>query len=225
MRGISKSLAVLATASFLAMTGFSSNATAQFGLKKVKVSVTNVSRQILSPVVVASHESTVAIFEVGVAASPELASLAEDAIFAALQSKLEMTDGVGDVGVIFGTGGPIMPGETASVEIEAFGLYRNISVVSMLVTTNDAFAAINGVRAPNIGKGSHYAVAYDAGSEANTESCDHIPGPPCGNPNVRVTAGAEGFVHVHPGIRGDGDVSLSSDWRNPVARVTVERVK
>lgn len=75
----------------------------------------------------------------------------------------------------------------------------------MLVTTNDAFAALNGVRLPRRGSTSFSSVAYDAGSEANTENCSDIPGPPCGNPFVRVTAGAEGT----DGALDKGDSILS----------------
>ena len=225
MRRFTKFLAVAAVVPMLAMTVFSSNANAQFGSKMVKVSVTNISQQILSPVVVAAHTRDASIFTLGEAASPELAGLAEDALFMPLEGALKTTDGVGDVGLSFGAGGPIMPGETASVEIEAFGRARLISLVSMLVTTNDAFAGLNSVRAPNTGIGSHAAVAYDAGSEANTELCAHIPGPPCGNAEVSPADMPEGFIYVHPGIRGDGDVPLDADWRNPVALITIERLR
>jgi len=81
------------------------------------------------------------------------------------------------------------------------------------------------VRGPNVGAGVHMVLAYDAGSEANTESCEHIPGPPCMNPEMRVTDGAEGFVYIHPGISGEGDLTESGyDWRNPVARFVIERL-
>ncbi len=59
----------------------------------------------------------------------------------------------------------------------------------------------------------------------NSEDCIYIPGPPCGNPGVRDTDGAEGFVHVHPGIHGIADlVPAAHDWRNPVALITIERI-
>ncbi len=225
MRRFTKFLAAASLVPILAMTVFSSIANAQFGSKMVKVTVTNISNQVLSPVVVAAHSSGASIFKVGEMASPELAGLAEDAVFMPLVGALESTDGVGDVGVITGAGGPIVPGESASIDIEAFGLARRISAVSMLVSTNDAFAGLNSVRAPNTGIGTHMVVAYDAGSEANTESCDHIPGPPCGMPLVTPPDMPEGYIYVHPGIRGDGGVPLTRDWRNPVAQFTIERLR
>ncbi len=64
---------------------------------------------------------------------------------------------------------------------------------------------------------------FDAGTEADTESCEHIPGPPCGNPGVRVTADAEGSIHLDGGILGIGGLDPAElDWRNPVISVLVD---
>jgi hypothetical protein len=41
---------------------------------------------------------------------------------------------------------------------------------------------------------------------------------------VRVTDGAEGFVYVHAGIQDRGSLSSEDhDWRNPVAKVVIQR--
>jgi hypothetical protein len=64
---------------------------------------------------------------------------------------------------------------------------------------------------------------YDAGSEADTEACAHIPGPPCGNPGARHGDAAEGHVALDGGILGVGDLDPAEwDWRNPVLEVQVE---
>lgn len=69
------------------------------------------------------------------------------------------------------------------------------------------------------------AAAYDAGSEDNSEDCAYIPGPPCGNGDVRDTVGAEGYVYIHSGIHGIGDLEPAEfDWGNPVATVKIERL-
>jgi hypothetical protein len=95
----------------------------------------------------------------------------------------------------------------------------------MLVTTNDAFFALNGAEVPLVRSFEYASPAYDAGSEANNESCAFIPGPPCGKAGVRATEGAEGYVHIHAGIHGVGDlVPAERDWRNPVAKITLRRV-
>lgn len=95
-------------------------------------------------------------------------------------------------------------------------------MLGMLVTTNDTFYALDS-QSVRRGSGTFYAFAYDAGSEKNTQRCAHIPGPPCGNAGVRVTAGAEGFVHISPGIVRQGSLRpRDHGWDNPVARVKVE---
>ena len=181
-----------------------------------EVTVTNASPQILSPPVVVSHQSNVRVFEVGSAPSDELAALAEDADAEGLIALLQTTSGVRDVAI---GGGVILPGESATVRVNAGGSSRVFTVLGMLVTTNDT---IYSARERVIKSKTFYGNAYDAGSEANTLSCAHIPGPPCGNPGVRVTNGAEGAVTVSQGInRG----SLREfDWRNPVVKIKVKRV-
>ena len=97
----------------------------------------------------------------------------------------------------------------------------------MLVTTNDAFFALRGVRAPRHGTSVHHSPAYDAGSEGNNEDCAYIPGPPCGNPEKRdPNDEPEGYVHIHAGIHGIGSLDRSlRDWRNLVAKITIKRLR
>lgn len=189
------------------------------------VHVTNVTRgQILSPPIVVSHSDDVALWDVGTPASPELAAVAEDADGAGLLSLAGSSPLVTDVAV---GPGPLPPGETVILEVAAAKPFDKITVVGMLVVTNDAFYGVNSADLPfRRMKETHHAVAYDAGSEANNESCDFIPGPPCGNAGVRATDGAEGFVHVHAGIHGVGDLDPAAhDWRNPVARVQIQSTR
>jgi hypothetical protein len=40
-----------------------------------------------------------------------------------------------------------------------------------------------------------------------------------------VSGGEEGYVHINASIHGTGDLDPSQrDWRNPVARITIERI-
>ena len=67
---------------------------------------------------------------------------------------------------------------------------------------------------------------HDAGSEPNDELCEHIPDAQCGSKRVPPDAGGEGFVHIHAGIHGIGNLKPSKyDWRNPVARITVRQIE
>ncbi len=113
------------------------------------------------------------------------------------------------------------------MQINASGSFKLITVAGMLATTNDGFWAVRGVEAPKkIGETKTIeAVAYDAGSEKNNELCGFIPGPPCERPGVRDPVGSEGYVHIHAGIHGIGDLAPATfDWRNPVAEITVRRI-
>ena len=204
-------------------------AAAQFGAAKYRVTITNLTKgQIMAPAIVATHiDSATPLYTMGQPASAELAGVAEDAMLDPMVDMLSNDADVLDVQLITGVNGPILPGESASVEIDSLGQYNRVSLVSMLVTTNDSFVGISNVRGPNLGTGVHFAPALDAGTEANTESCEHIPGPPCGNGGVRVTEGAEGYVYISPGISGEGEELSRSgyDWRNPAARVTITRLR
>ena len=194
---------------------------------RYEVSLTNLTRgQIFSPAVIATHNRSMRLFTPGMPASEELAGVAEDAALEPLVETLENSPRVGAVAVLTGENGPILPGETARLTIEASHSKSLLSVVGMLVTTNDAFYALSGASPPFFGSESFQLNAYDAGSEENNELCSHIPGPPCNNGGVRATEGAEGYVHIHAGIHGIGDLEPSEyDWRNPVARVHVRRLR
>ncbi len=202
---------------------------------KYEVTVTNITKgQILSPAVVASHKPGLEpIFKLGEKASPELAAAAEDAALDPLISMLEMNPQVAEVGTLLGINGPILPGETASIILDAGDAFRlnRISMVGMLVTTNDGFYGLDASAAAlplNVGgwglSETYLVPAYDAGSERNSESCMYIPGPPCGN-HSHDNSAAEGFVHIHSGIHGVGDLNPAEfDWLNPVAKVTIRLV-
>ena len=142
-----------------------------------------------------------------------------------LLAALSESSAVLAVATITGAGGPILPGETASVVIDAGGSFRQVTLVGMMVTTNDAFYALNGVRGPVVGTRTFFSPGYDAGSENNNESCEFIPGPPCGNGGVPDPDGAEGYVHIHAGIHGVGDLAPAEfDCRNQVAKITIRVV-
>ena len=189
-----------------------------------RVTVTNLTRsQILSPPVVVVHDGEYALFTPGEPASSELAQLAEDAMEGPL---LALLGTIPEVSLATVGGGGVPPGESLTIDVAARGRFDSVSVVGMLVTTNDAFYAATLSATHARGKREAYALAWDAGSEANTEECAHIPGPPCFNGGVRVTDGAEGFVHVHGGVHGHGQLAAETyDWRNPAALVTVERIR
>ena len=68
----------------------------------------------------------------------------------------------------------------------------NISLVGMLVSTNDTFYSVR-VRLTGANTIIVTSPGYDAGSEENNESCAYVPGPPCDSHDVR-TDSSEGYV-------------------------------
>lgn len=65
--------------------------------------------------------------------------------------------------------------------------------------------------------------AHSIGTEENNERCAFMPGPGCPmNSGNRQKGPGEGFIHVHRGFHGVGDLKEANyDWRNPVAEVVI----
>jgi len=195
-----------------------------------EVTVTNVTRgQQFTPILVASHKADVRLFELGKLASPGLQIVAEEGNVAPLTDELLAMPGVLDV---TNSEALLNPGASVKIQVKARGAFNHVSVAAMLIPTNDAFFAVNGARIP---RGHQVqvltSVAYDSGSERNDELCTDIPGPffiECGGPGggAAPDGDEEGYVHVHAGIHGIGDLDAAQrDWRNPVARITIRRMQ
>ncbi|MCP4264649.1 MAG: hypothetical protein GY777_03575 [Candidatus Brocadiaceae bacterium] len=189
----------------------------------VEVKIKNITKgQVITPPVIMSHKNNFSLFDLGEPASASVIELAEDGVTGPLESEISSDPKIYDYAV---SDGPLLPGESVTLELTAHKNYRNLSAIGMLASTNDAFFAIRNAEINRRGKNNVHGLAYDAGSENNSESCNYIPGPPCGNAFMRDTVGAEGFVHVHSGIHGIGDLSPEElDWHNPVVEITIKRV-
>ncbi|HQT25809.1 MAG TPA: spondin domain-containing protein [Burkholderiales bacterium] len=192
------------------------------GLRHYAVTITNTTRgQILSPVAVIVHDDNYRLFSLGSPASPELAMLAEEG---SADMLLASAGGMHSVYKTAAATGVLKPGASETVEIETNSRFSRISAAAMLVSSNDAFMAVRDIEAPNRGNLAVDAIAYDAGSEANSENCAYVPGPPCGG-HVHDPAPAEGYVYVHAGIHGIGGLTPSVyDWRGPVAHIEIKRI-
>jgi hypothetical protein len=206
-----------------------------------EVRVTNLTRgQRFTPLFVVSHNSSIRTFDLGVAASSQLKALAEEGNFAPLADQLRNREGV--CGIANSPTPPpaarlIAPGATITVNVEGGPQCDRISVLAMLIPTNDGFLAVNSVEVPrNRDTVVVMSPVYDAGTERNDELCASIPGPgftecitpsnPEGNGGGASVNQGEGFVHIHAGIHGGGNLSAAMrDWRNPAARIAVRRVR
>lgn len=220
----------LVAAGLIVSLGAAGTAVADEDDDAYEVTVINLTRgQVFTPLLVASHDRSVRLFSAGEAASPQLAELAESGSTSSLRALLETLPGVLDV-TTAGDADVILPGDRLTLTVATQGRFNRVSLAAMLVPTNDAFVALNSVRGPRGNKSKAYhAIAYDAGSENNDEVCVSIPGPPfvcVDGEGVSPPADSdEGYVHIHAGIHGIGDLSAAErDWRNPVARVIITKV-
>lgn len=197
---------------------------------RFEVTITNLTRgQQFTPVLVVTHKSSVKLFTLGQPASPALAILAEEGSTAPLAAALSSLAGTGQV--VSGSG-LTNPGASVTLIVEGRRGFGHLSVAAMLIPTNDAFMAINGVPLPRGHETLKMtALAYDSGTERNDELCASIPGPnfvECGGSGGggAPVGGEEGYVHVHAGMHGIGNFSPAArDWRNPVALITVRRMR
>ena len=189
------------------------------------VTITNVTReQSFTPVLAATHGDGVRLFRLGDPASPELATLAEGGATQPLADLLATNPQVSNITT---TAGLLDAGKSVTLRIAAGEGAKKLSMAAMLVPTNDAFFALNGVELPRGNEPSvYFSPIFDAGSEPNDELCANMPGPVCGGVGSSPGAGGEGYVFVHAGIHGIGDLEAAKyDWRNPGAMIVVRRVK
>jgi len=200
-----------------------------------EVTVNNLSNaQPLSPIAVIAHPESYAVFEIGQPATAGLETLAEGGDNSVLLDEANNVAGIGDTA---SGAAPIGPAgaETVSLSFDDTNLGTMfISVSTMLVNTNDAITGVNAIALADMAVGDTVTmrtIAYDSGTEANSETAATIPGP---------AGGGEGFnaarddiadqVAMHTGVIGQDDGFATSDltgqhrFDNPVAQVTIERI-
>lgn len=194
--------------------------------KKYLVTITNLTKgQILTMPVVALHSESSPLFEVGKPASPGLTLLAEDGGVDVLEDELRAR-GRSNVDNYVTGDTNIRPGKSLEILIKTKKARSvKLSLVSMLATSNDAFVSAMNIRLPSRFKEVDLK-AYDAGTEFNSESCEKVPGPPCGSHGARDTANAEGVVSEFKGISGSGDIDLETyGFEGAAAKIKIEVVK
>ena len=198
--------------------------------------------QPFSPPIAIMHGAQWQAFETGTAASVPLEKLSEAGDSSDLATAVGSEPNA--YGHTSGTG-VLAPGGdhngTQKLEIQVHtdrvaGL--RVSVLTMLVNTNDAIAAVNGGDISDLAVGESrtwMANTYDTGTEANTETAATIPGP------ASTVQNKEGFnaarddirdeVHLHAGVvTSDDGLSTSAlkylhRWDNPAMQVIVKRMQ
>lgn len=198
------------------------------------VSVVNLTNnQPLSPVALVAHSGDFRVFAIGSPASAGLEVLAEDGANSDFIDAARADAGV--IAAISGMG-PIGPGanEVLSIvvpESQAAGL--SFSVATMLVNTNDAFTGINSVDVSALAVGATQtmrSIAYDAGTEADTEAAGTIPGPVVGGEGFNADRDDDADrVTMHPGVISNQDglatsvLTSQERFDNPVVQISITR--
>ena len=197
----------------------------------IDVKITNNTNGIyFTPLLVSAHPSTTMLFSTGDSASANLQLMAEGGNISGLVGDL---DTVNADSITNPASGLLAPGASTMTTLSTVSENTNLSIVAMMLPTNDGFIGLNDWKVPT--EAGTYTIninAYDAGTEANTEIITDIPADPgahAGTGATGLTSTIEGFVHIHRGTIGDGnatggksDLDASAHrWLNPVATVTV----
>jgi hypothetical protein len=205
------------------------------------VKVTNLTTgQPMSPPLWAIHDYKRHLWQVGEQATNGATLIAEDAFASPLNALLQTDPHVLGAALALPpitnpvTPPPIPPGGTREFDIGTRGKFNRVSMIWMLVRSNDAFTGLdslwlgadNGKKGKKSNKGKlknrNLTVnAYDAGTEKNNEQGAFIPGPPFGHMFVRDQDAQ--FIAPHPGLRQDGDLAAYI-WQDPVARIEITKL-
>jgi len=207
------------------------------------VTVKNLTNGIyFTPLLITAHDGDTRLFETGSPASEALQAMAEGGDISKLLAKVggEDRDTVANP-----AGGLLTPGGIVSdIYFNTDRTHnRYLSLVAMLLPTNDGFVGLDSLLIPRIpGTYRYYLVGYDAGTEANDEritgggapGVPGIPGAPGGDAGTGGTGvsgvDANSTVHIHRGVIGDTDPeggisdldSTIHRWLNPVAEIVIE---
>ncbi|MCG9721864.1 spondin domain-containing protein [Shewanella sp. Isolate7] len=210
------------------------------GAAELTISISNLTHgNHFTPVLIAAHDAQMHLFQAGEPATSALQKMAEGGDIADLAAMVDAANGVTLSNPAAGLMAPGQKVESITLDSQAM---THLSLVAMILPTNDAFVGLDGWEIPTTpGTYSLTLNAYDAGTEANDEIINGggMPGTP-GSPAAPGGDGgsngsgvadtsANDKVHIHPGILGDTDPaggmsdldSRVHRWLNPVAHVSI----
>ena len=188
---------------------------------------------------VATHTGRVRLYRPRRPASAAIQALAENGDTTPLLTLFGGDTRVSDIAT--GATGALVPGSdpggtllgsSTNIPIGADRRAKFLSVVSMVVCTNDGFTGLNRVRLPRRGVSVYFPRVSDAGTEINTEdfadlvpACQSLFGIGSADAGTLVSnpALAEGGrILPHAGVVGGDDLIPSTHgWLDPIVRVTV----
>ena len=206
----------------------------------IDVEFTNLTQGIyFTPILAVAHTDENHLFQVGQAASSELQAMAEGGSLDGLVTVANSISASIQQNPAEGLLGPAM---SVSINDWDTGSMDQLSLVAMLLPTNDGFVGIDSWTIPSeAGTYMVYLNAYDAGTEANDEIINGggesgVPGIPADPTMMGGTGGAgvtstspNTMIHIHPGNVGDSDAEGGNSdlnnrvhrWLNPVAKLVI----
>ncbi len=223
--------AVALVAGLMAGCSDSSNSTNTPEMNDYEITVTNLSsNQPLSPVAVVVHEASYNAWEIGSASTVGLENLAEGGDNSTFLGEARTAS---SLGAESGTG-VIIPGSSELIEVSVQrGSDLALTVATMLVNTNDAFAGRAGIDLSSLSIGDELNLRlpiYDAGTEGNNELAGTIPGPADGGEGFNSDRDDVNVVSRHSGVVSNIDgytdsvLEQSHRFDSPVAQLLVRRV-
>lgn len=216
----------------------------QSNAAEILVTLTNTTNgTYFTPLLITAHPNTQRLFELGLPATTELQAMAEGGDISGLEASVGGTDA--DT-VVNPAAGLLAPGNSTIANLNTDDSGNSfLSLVAMLLPTNDGFVGLDALPIPQTpGTYVYYLNAYDAGTEANDEriigdsggvpgtlGIPADPGGHAGSYGMGVTDSEDNAtVHIHRGIIGDTNAngglsdldSRQHRWLNPVAKLVLE---
>ncbi len=209
---------------------------------QLDITITNLTRgSWFTPFLVTAHPAGMQLFSAGSTASANLQMMAEGGDISGLSADVSALSATSVENPAAGLLGP-GSSTTTSLNTDAAPDNTHLSIVAMILPSNDGFMGLNAIQIPTTaGTYSYDVSAYDAGTEANDEIIGSgapggagfpAPGPVAaglGTGGSGIMTTAEGYVHIHRNVLGDDNLSGGNSdmvntvhrWLNPVVRVVV----
>lgn len=198
----------------------------QHANQEYRISMTNLSNaQPISPPGALLHDDQFHAWMIGTSSSNALEQMAEGGDASGVLA-LKSTNPQ------YLASAPLLPGESAEFSLtEEQSKQDHLTIVGMLVNTNDGFTGVDGLDLEDLQPGDTrtvYASAYDAGTEANSELAGTIPGPADGGEGYNPARDDwTAVVTHHGGVVGNQDTNPASvltgaeHFDNPVLRIEI----
>jgi len=206
----------------------------------LSITITNLTHgSHFTPLLISAHPDTIDMFEVGTAATSDLQKMAEGGDTADLVTTFSA---VSANNIVNPFAGVLPPGNSTSADLTTDNANTQLSVVAMVLPSNDGFVGLDSITIPTTaGEYTYYLNAYDAGTEINDEIINGggtlgvvgIPADPLGKGGTGATGVTSSennqTIHIHRGIVGDTDATGGASdldsrihrWLNPVAKLVL----